>query len=205
MKDNLTVYFDTSFYVHLCRSDKDAAAGAIKSLNDGKVRHVLSEVIIRELLTSRDRTAEDKALVDRVSQLAIPPYRTRVDLDWQVLLLSGSQRVDVANIFRSLDDLLTLANSFSIMADRKTNEDQAIQLSKAGNPYLRPYGFPENFDENPDRAFRAATKMLEDMFEQFGFEGLDFPNCRRKALDLAEQIKTMLGPEQIKSWNLISN
>lgn len=44
----VTVYFDTNFYVWFCRE-------VLQALNELNVRVVISEVIIRELLTSRDR------------------------------------------------------------------------------------------------------------------------------------------------------
>jgi len=47
-----TGYFDTQFYVHLCRADKAEADQIVDTLNTLNVRHVISNVL-RELLTSK--------------------------------------------------------------------------------------------------------------------------------------------------------
>src|ERR671939_1696779 len=101
MNQQYTVYFDTSFYVKLCRADDALAGQTINALNALKVCHVISDVIIRELLTSKDRTDLDELLVKRVRQFSLPPYRTRDGLMWEVLLLSGQERIDVANHLRN--------------------------------------------------------------------------------------------------------
>jgi hypothetical protein len=50
-----TVYFDTQFYVQLCRADKAEADQIVHTLNALNVRHVISNVLLRELLTSKNR------------------------------------------------------------------------------------------------------------------------------------------------------
>src|SRR5215208_6639847 len=123
-----TVYFDTQFYVQLCRADKADADQIIRDLNALNVRHVISNVLIRELLTSRNRTDLDEVLVHRVRQLNLSPYCADSDLAWEVLLLSGQERVDVANTFRDIDDQTTVATSNSIMARRETSSEQHTEL-----------------------------------------------------------------------------
>jgi len=92
-----TVYFDTQFYIQLCRADQAEADQIICTLNELNVRHVISNVLIRELLTSRSRTDLDEVLVQRVRQLKEPPYCAERDLAWEVLLLSLSLRPDSPN------------------------------------------------------------------------------------------------------------
>jgi len=123
-----TVYFDTSFYVKLCRADETIALNMVRDLNALRVRHVVSDVLIRELLTSRDRADLDEALVSRVSQFSLPPYQTRDGIAWEVLLLSGQERIDVANVLRSLHDEMTRAKSYSIMARREMDAEQRSRL-----------------------------------------------------------------------------
>lgn len=102
-----TVYFDTQFYVQLCRADEAEAGQIIRDLNSLNVRHVISNVLIRELLTSRNRTDLDEILVQRVRQFNLSPYCADTDLAWEVLLLPGQDRVEAANTFRELDDQMT--------------------------------------------------------------------------------------------------
>jgi hypothetical protein len=96
----VTVYFDTNFYVWLCRADEALSVGALQALNELNVRVVISDTVIRELLTSRDRNELDVVLVDRANKLSLPPYRMRDGLMWEVLLLSGAERVAMADFLR---------------------------------------------------------------------------------------------------------
>ena len=146
-----TVYFDTSFYVMLCKADETLARNVVRDLNALRVRHVISDVLIRELLTSRDRVDLDEALVRRVSQFSLPPYRTRDGIAWEVLLLSGQERIDMADLLRNLHDEITRAKSYSIMARREMNSEQRARLLEASTPLLKRYGFPEDFEQNKHR------------------------------------------------------
>jgi hypothetical protein len=110
----VTIYFDTNFYVWLCRADESLSDGVLLALDELNVRVVISDVIIRELLTSRDRNALDVALVSRVNKLRLPPYQTRDELAWEVLLLAGDERVATANFLRWAHDLTTVAESLSM-------------------------------------------------------------------------------------------
>src|ERR1051326_105727 len=118
-----TIYFDTQFYLQLCRANKAEADQIIRDLNSLNVRHVISNVLIRELLTSRSRTDLDQILVQRVRQFKLLPYRVDVDLAWHVLLLSGQERINVADTFRDIHDQMAVATSHSIKARQrhKTN------------------------------------------------------------------------------------
>jgi hypothetical protein len=195
MNHRLTVYFDTSFYVKLCRADEALARQTVSALNALNIRHVISEVIIRELLTSKDRADLDEALVKRVRQFSQPPYRTRDGLIWEVLLLSGQERIDAANHLRNLHDEMAKATSFSIMARRETTAERAAKLSEAGKPALQQYGFPENFEKNIPEVLSAAKMMLEGL----GVDGLDWPEnpTPDDLLKLSQQIRGVLGPDLV--------
>src|SRR5215218_2649957 len=134
MNRPVTVYFDTNFYVWLCRADEDLSAGVLQALNGLNVRVVISDVIIRELLTSRDRNELDVMLVNRVNKLRLPPYRTRDGLAWEVLLLAGEDRVVAANFLRWAHDHTTVAESFSMMARRETTEEGTAELLEGAEP-----------------------------------------------------------------------
>lgn len=195
MSRQCTVYFDTSFYVKLCRADEVLADQTIHALNALNVRHVISDVIIRELLTSRDRNDLDEILVRRVGRFSIPPYSTRDGLMWQVLLLTGDERIDVANHLRNLHDEMARAASFSIMARRKMTAEQTAKLLEAGKPELQQHGFPDNFEQDLPQVLSAAKAMLEGL----GVQGLDWPKNPRPVdlLELSQQIKDVLGPSLV--------
>src|ERR1051325_1327719 len=195
MKQQFTIYFDTKFYVTLCRAEESLAAQTINALNALNIRHVISDVLIRELLTSRDRTDFEEALVRRARQFSLSPYCTRDGLLWEVLLLSGQDRIDVANHLRDLHDMMAEATSFSIMARRETNEEQTAKLAEARKPLLQQYGFPEDFENNMPEVLAAAKTMLE----QFGVQGLDWPEhpTPENLLNLSNQIKNFLGVELV--------
>ena len=72
MKNEYIVYFDTKFYVQLCRANEPDADRIIRSLNALNVRHVISDVLIRELLTSKHRSDElcSKVVYEGMKQVA---------------------------------------------------------------------------------------------------------------------------------------
>jgi hypothetical protein len=195
MKEQVTVYFDTKFYVTLCRAEESLATQTIAALNALNIRHVISDVIIRELLTSRDRTDLDEALVRRVRQFSLSPYCTREGLMWEVLLLSGQDRIDVANHLRDIHDMMAEATSFSIMARRETNDEQTAKLAEAGKPLLQQYGFPDDFEKNMPQVLAAVKTMLE----QFGVRDINWPEnpTPENFLNLSNQIKNFLGVDLV--------
>jgi hypothetical protein len=171
-----TVYFDTSFYVGLCRADELLADQLVQELNALNIRHVISDVLIRELLTSKERSDLDQMLVRRVRQLKIAPYPTGGELEWEALLLSGRPRIDLANNLRWLHDEMTVANSTSIMARRRTSPEQQDELLKAGRPVLQQYGFPENFEQsNIPQVISAVKSMLDGFGLQYNIDWPENP------------------------------
>jgi hypothetical protein len=114
---------------------------------------------------------------------------------WQALLLSGNERIDVANHLRNLHDEMARATSFSIMARRKTSAEQTAKLLEAGRPALQQQGFPDDFEQNLPQVLSAAKAMLEGL----GVQGLDWPEnpTPRDLLELSHQIKGVLGPSLV--------
>lgn len=196
MNRDYTVYFDTSFYVQLCHATKTKAAQIIRTLNRLNVRHVISNVLIRELLTSRNRANLDEVLVQRVRQLRVPPYCAERDLAWEVLLLSGQERIDVADTFRGLHDQIAVATSNSIMARRETNPEQQAELLKANRSVLDQFGFPDDF-KNDQAQVVVAAKALLDMLGVA--DRIQWPEDVTPAdlLNLSKQIKGVLDPSDL--------
>jgi hypothetical protein len=191
-----TVYFDTQFYIQLCHANQTEADQIISTLNALNVRHVISNVLIRELLTSRNRTDLDKVLVQRVRQFNLSPYCADADLAWEVLLLSGQERVDVANTFRELDDQMTVATSNSIMAHREMTSERQAELLKANRSVLDQFGFPEDFQKEQAQVISAAKGLLN----MLGLaDRIQWPENATPAelLNLSEQIKGILDPTDL--------
>jgi len=195
MNRPFTVYFDTSFYVRLCRSEQTEAFGAVDELNSLTVRHVISDVLIRELLTSKNRTHLDELLVSRLQRFSLSPYPTSDGLSWQVLLSTGDQRVFFADVFRKVHDEMARATSYSILARRDLNAAQEITLKEQVVPELAHFGFPKNFEDNKTQVLSAARNMLES----FGITGLDWPKAPtpENLWSLHEQLMSMLGESVI--------
>jgi hypothetical protein len=172
MERPFTVYFDTNFFIWLCGADEMLAKETINNLNTLRVRHVLSDVLFRELLSSKGRTAYDQTLVGRVKQLEIPPYCTSNYLTWDALLYSGLERNSIADLFKLLDKLLTKAHSHSIVARRIANEgldaNRLSELEKSMEPFLKENGFslkPEDKEENLKSAQVFTEKMINFLKE----------------------------------------
>jgi hypothetical protein len=55
MRRPFTVYFDTNFFVWLAQATEETAEAAIHKLNALGVRHVLSDILVRELLTCANK------------------------------------------------------------------------------------------------------------------------------------------------------
>lgn len=196
LNQTYTIYFDTQFYLQLCRANTAEADQIIRDLNSLNVRHVISNVLIRELLTSRGRTDLDEILVQRVRQFKLPPYRVDVDLTWEVLLLSGQERIDVADTFRELHDEMAVATSISIMSRREMNPEQHAELLKANRSVLDQFGFPEDFQKDQGQVISAAKGILNMLGVA---DCIQWPEdaTPEDLLNLSEQVKGILDPLEV--------
>jgi hypothetical protein len=167
MNRPFTIYFDTNFFVWLTKASEDLANFVIQRLNELRIRHVLSDMLMRELLSCANKPEEDAVLVSRVSRLGLEPYLTNQYLCWSALLSSGPLRQNVANLFVGIDDMLTEANSHSIMANRfasgKLTAEQFEELSNATTPFLDEIGFSPNQD--PETNLRALQAFVDKLGE----------------------------------------
>ena len=199
-----TIYFDTKFYIQLCRADEAEADQIIRSLNALNIRHVISSVLIRELLTSKERNDLDEILVERVRQFRVTPYRTEGDLEWEVLLLAGQDRINMAELLRTLHDAMTVATSNSIMARREMNPKQQAELLKANRPVLEQWGVPEDLQQDNLAEVMAAAKGIFDLASGI-LDGLgrshhiEWPKDPSPAdlSELSERIKATLDPSAV--------
>lgn len=171
MSRQITIYFDTCFYVWLSRVEESLATQIVSDLNTLNVRHVISGVILRELLSCGNKPDFDKALVRRVRQFRIAPYHIGHGLAWEALLFSGQDRIDCAASLAQLHDRMTKAESLSIMAPRATSEEETAEILEANRDALDGFGFPDDTQQNLPQALSAAKSMLD----AFGVSGLDWP------------------------------
>jgi hypothetical protein len=199
----VTIYFDTNFYVWLCRADEALSAVVLQELNELNVRVVISDIIIRELLTSRDRNELDVVLVDRVNKLRLPSYKTRDGLMWEVLLLAGADRVGMADFLRWAHDHMAVAESLSMIARRETTEKETAELLEGSKPYLEELGLPDDFGQDIAQTMTALGAM-------FSIEGIEWPenptpeDCKK----ISEQLFGILGPtllEQLREGEQIKD
>jgi hypothetical protein len=171
VRQQVTVYFDTCFYIWLCRANESSATQTINALNSLNVRHVISSVLLRELLTCGNKPDSDRTLVRRVRQFRIAPYHTEESLMWEALLFSGQDRSDYADLLTCLHDDMTKAESLSITAERTTSEEETAKLLEANREPLQDLEFPHDFQQNMPQMLSAVKGMLV----AFGMSDLELP------------------------------
>jgi hypothetical protein len=162
-----TVYFDTNFFVWLAKATEKAADATVEKLNALGVRHVLSDILLQELLTSANKPDRDELLFKRTKRFGIAPYRTNENLMWEGLLSTGVARKAAADWFVLTDNLQTEAISHSIMARRmfsgRVNSEQFDQLSRATTPFLEEMGFSPKLEDS-----QHNIQALQDFIERLG-------------------------------------
>jgi hypothetical protein len=176
-----TVYFDTNFFVQLCKVDDVLARKVISELNSLKVRHVLSNMIMWELLSSGDRTDRDKILYERVNAFELQPYRTDNFSEWESLLIAGQQRVALASLYKLLDDMTTEAESWSILARQHSHSGQKLEGSTHS----------EEYEAERAIALKQARELLPLLSQTLDFVKESFP-------DTAQSLPETPNPESIK-------
>jgi hypothetical protein len=150
MDKQVTVYFDTSFYIDLAKASLVEADRVIHELNDLAVRHVLSGQIVQELLSNAHSPEKDGTLVDRVSRFRISPLRIssnsfenpvdQESLDWEVLRLDGELRSATASGLRLIFDLQTKAESWSKLARNSARFQHDPKIQKKAEEFLHSMG-----------------------------------------------------------------
>ena len=131
MSRPFTVYFDTNFFSWLAGADDATAARIVDELNKLHVRHVLSQVLMHELLSAKQKPREDRVLVSRVGRLEIPPLKTIPNLKWASLLCSGDERATLAGALKATDVATAKADAMGVVATKKLSNKQIGAVIKA--------------------------------------------------------------------------
>ncbi len=195
MTGTVTVYFDTSFYVWLARAPDAEATTAIGALNALRVRHVLSDLVMQELLSGRSREVRDRILFVRLARLAEPPYRLLPHLTWEILLANGPERNALEEVLRAAADLTTVANSHSQVARRGMTQEQQAAWNTANAEFLSTIGF-DPASGSFDLARLAGG--FRPLFKAFGLTLPDEPT-RDDLQTAAEAMRARLGPDVLQT------
>lgn len=153
----ITVYFDTCFYVALARAGEDEAQAAITAMNDTAARTVLSLPLLRELLASVDRPEKDEILLDRLSRLELPSYRTDERLTWDALRYHGVRRREFADVLKRLAPKIARAESASLVANPESTHrlrEPALQAT------LEDLDLPDAGQASSEDMLAALQPML---------------------------------------------
>lgn len=215
-----TVYFDTQFYVRLANVDEKTAKHLIERINELQIRHVISSPIIFELLKKTHKPLEDRQLVERLKRFKISPYipnsitnEETSNLPWNVLLLKGEERKNLADYLCMIRDLQTKAESWSICADKDSlNAENKQQLLLQSLQDLKKLGLTEEADNYSSEELlkigaKLYSKMLLPISNLFPEEtkvkmnqiNFDIENNEENALKISEQLLEALGNEVVNS------
>ncbi len=192
MNESLTIYFDTSFFVNLARADDIVARESISELNKLGVRHVISAVLVRELLSNANARGQDTQLFERIQMFEIAPYSSEEGLNWDFLLEGVQIRNPIAQIVTELDEISVLAHSYAALSRRSNTEEEQKRLLAVTEPLLNDLGFPTDLSDL-DQTIEAALRPLREL-------GIELPKGLR--LDdptiLSHQILGMLSDDEIQ-------
>lgn len=171
MSEFLTIYFDTQFYVKLANTNETLASYTIDELNKLQVRHVLSRIIIFELLKNSNKPDKDKLLVERMKRFNFSPYVTKSlfsenesSLCWDMLLSKGEERKFLSDFLTSIRDLQTKAESITIAIPR--NSQQEEKFSQASLDKLEEFGVLENKENFRNEGFEEGFKTALNIVNQ---------------------------------------
>src|SRR5262245_38262065 len=135
----LTIYFDTSFFIDLRDADDEVASSTLSELNALKVRHVLSNVLFRELLFSGAPRSERVRLVERVSRFKEGPLVIGPG-DWAALLCEDDDRRAVGEALRQIDACADKTKSLAVFTRSRPTVDQVEELLDAKRSLLLEIG-----------------------------------------------------------------
>lgn len=177
-----TVYFDTSFFINLRDANEDEAASAIQSLNHYMVRHVLSDVIFRELITSGAPQDAQIRLVRRVLQFECTPL-VLGPADWLAFLDSEAERRQAAEAYQTIDKYIGAGTSLVVTAGRGIDQEQLDKIIRADPKIFESMGWLSD-DGSIDQSAMTewGRKMLIDRL------GIDPEHCDpREIIDKVDQ------------------
>lgn len=216
----ITVYFDTYFYVWLAKATDEEADEIISELNKLNVRPVLSGQIILELLSNSSKSERDKSLVSRMSKFKIQPYRISSNvfeessvsnfLSWEVLLLDGNDRASLANLFKSLFDMETKAESWSILAKTNHSSAEEEKIQESLSSFLTAFGFEKDTGYTNEEAAEKNLSFTSELFSNISdlfsdeqkkiFEKIDFSASPtvENLNNVSSQLLQIIGDENIR-------
>jgi hypothetical protein len=192
-----TIYFDTNFYVWLAHVDEGTASATIRDLNGLGVRHVLSDLVLGELLTSAGRTHWDRLLVERVRLFDVPPYELQPGLSWNAILAEGEDRSVVASAMRRAHDGNALGDSFPLAAERAPTlpPADAQALHEAARLFLRREGLAGEDGAVDVAAFVQRLRDLDLPVPEIDWPADPSPEaCQR----LSQEVLAALGPGMVE-------
>jgi hypothetical protein len=212
-----TVYFDTNFYIWLAQVSDEEGNNVISKLNELEIRHVLSEKILFELLSGKERNPQDKNLVERAKSFKIKPYKVSisafetdkdVDISWDKLLLNGELRSKFSELLKEIYDTEIVAQSLSNIAAKKLSKDKQEKLQQNLQPFLSAFGFDEK--QNEEKNINVFDNFISDLISNLSFI---LPDEQRKKfeeiyfaeekspehlLNISKQILDSLGSEIVE-------
>jgi len=212
-----TVYFDTNFYIWLAQVSDEEGNNVISKLNELEIRHVLSEKILFELLSGKERNPQDKNLVERVKKFKIKPYKVSIssletnkdiNVSWDVLLLNSALRNTFADFLKAIYDTETVAQSLSNMTDKKLSKDKEEKLQQNLQPFLTSIGYEQK--QSKEENANAFVNLASDLISNLSFilpdeqrkklEEIDFAveKSPEHLLNISKQIIDSLGSENVE-------
>lgn len=175
----LTVYFDTSFFINVLRESDEVVASVVHRLQLLDVRHVVSPLIVRELLGHPDSVEQSTRLVCWLAMITSKPFCIEgATLD--TLLVSSEDRQQVASYLQGLDDQLSEANAMA-MAARTRDSLTLAELENAHPAAMHKLGLRDG--QAPD-----LSALLDTMGPLLLSLGLDLDLAAKPPAVIADEI-----------------
>ena len=160
----VTVYFDTSFYVHLAKAPDHTAEKVIGELNKCSVQPVLSPELAIELLSYKGRGNRNRRLYERVTRLR-SPLMLAEEFDW-TMLLSAEHTPALADFLGSTNTLKTATRTEAMLGRRLTagkfSQERADTIGKKAVQDLQQMGLATEESSSLDN--------VRNMLRVFGIE-----------------------------------
>jgi len=194
-----TVYFDTSFFVDLARADNELALYTIRELNKFRVRHVVSDVIVRELLVRSNLAERDAILVNRIRQFEVDPYVTNPPWEWGDLLLKGDNRSQLSAIQKQYDNASTRAGVLGALARKQENPERNAAIRNA----IRSISEEIGLSTNPSTAIPQVYERMKKVFRMVGEDISKLPSLPstfdpEAMREFADGMKQFIGEDKLR-------
>lgn len=210
MNRPFTVYFDTNFYVWLGSASDLDAQRVIRVFNELEIRYVHSSYVVLELLSGKERSPQDRNLVERMQMWNIEAFPITLGYSnegevtpWSILLLTGNNRHEYSKEIKNIFDLEATARSYSHIADKPNLAGQQATLDRVIVPFNELIGLTEESTEaeRSSAYLKFGAERLGELREFFSpetqkkFDNIDFagPATAENLTDLAKKLKDILG------------